>query len=94
MKITDLKIYHIKNPKNKLVAVATAIFDKALVISGFQIFESVKGTIVGMPSRKMPDGTWKETVFCIDADVESYIKNTILRVYKDEKALNDMTINK
>ena len=90
MKITDIKIQHIKSPKNKLRAFVTIAIDNFLVIRGFKIFDSVKGLFVGMPDRKMPDGSWEESVFCLDADFESYIKNTILRAYEDEKAMSNI----
>ena len=87
MKITNIKIQHIKSPKNKLRAFATITIDNSLVITDFQIFDSVKGLFVNMPNKKMPDGSWKDTVFSIDADFDSYIKNTILRAYEDECAM-------
>lgn len=84
MQITDIRIQLIKNPRSKLLAFAEITLDQALVIKDFQIFNSARGCFVSMPSRKMPDGTWRETVFAIDTELADRIKSTILRTYEDE----------
>lgn len=84
MKITDVRIQLIKEPKNKLVAFAGITIEETLVIKDFQIFSSVRGYFVGMPSRKMPDGTWREQVFSLSTEFTEYLSNTILRAFEDE----------
>lgn len=85
MNITDVRIQLLKNPRSKLVAFASITFDEALVIKDFQIFASVKGYFVGMPSRKLPDGTWRENVFAINTELAERISLTILRAFEDEQ---------
>ncbi|HAE39649.1 MAG TPA: hypothetical protein DCG57_13585 [Candidatus Riflebacteria bacterium] len=84
MQITEVRIQIIKAPRNKLMAFASLTLDDALVIKDFQIFSAPNGCFVGMPSRKMPDGTWRETVFAISTELSEQIKQTILRAYEDE----------
>ena len=84
MRITDVRIQLIKAPRSKLLAFAGLTFDDALVIKDFQIFSSANGCFVGMPSRKMPDNTWRETVFAINTELADEMKQTILRAYEDE----------
>lgn len=84
MKITDIRIQLIKQPKNKLLAFAEITLNDALVIKDFQIFTSERGEFVGMPSRKMPDGSWRETVFAINTELAETISTAILRAYSDE----------
>lgn len=84
MQITDIRIQLIKAPKNKLVAFAGITLDDTLVIKDFQIFSSVKGYFVGMPSRKLPDGTWREQVFSLSTEFTEYLSDSILRAFEDE----------
>jgi len=84
MQITDVRIQLIKTPRSKLLAFAEITLDDALVIKDFQIFTSQRGCFVGMPSRKMPDGTWRETIFAINTELAEQIRQTILRAYEDE----------
>lgn len=86
MKITEVRIQLLKAPRTKLVAFASITINESLVIKDFQIFASVKGYFVGMPSRKMPDGEWRETVFSLNTEFAEYICNTILRAFEDELA--------
>ncbi len=84
MKITEVRIQLIKAPKSKLMAFASITIDEALVIKDFQIFSSVRGYFVGMPSRKMPDGTWREQVFSLSTEFSEYLCSSILRAFEDE----------
>ncbi|GAB4277382.1 MAG: septation regulator SpoVG [Candidatus Rifleibacteriota bacterium] len=84
MNITDIRIQRIRNPKGKLLGFAEIILDGKLVIKDFQIFTSNRGLFVGMPSRKMPDGSWREMVFSIDTELSETLKNSILRAFEDE----------
>jgi stage V sporulation protein G len=85
MKITDIRIHLIRQPKNKLRAFADITLDDQLVIKDFQIFNGERGPFVGMPSRKMPDGTWRDMVFPINAELEQTISSSILRAFADEE---------
>lgn len=84
MKITDIRIQILKNPKSKLLAFAEITIDEALVIRDFQIISSKNGHFVGMPSRKMPDGSWRDTVFAISTELSETISKMILRAFSDE----------
>lgn len=84
MQITDIRIHLLKEPKSKLLAFAEVTLDNCLVIRDFQIFASKHGTFIGMPSRKLPDGSWREMVFAIDTDLSEKLKSQILRAYQDE----------
>ncbi|MEW6708973.1 MAG: SpoVG family protein [Candidatus Riflebacteria bacterium] len=84
MKITEIRIQLIRHSKTKLRAFAEITLDGQLVIKDFQIFQSDRGPWVGMPSRKMPDGNWRELVFPISTELQETISGTILRAYQDE----------
>jgi len=94
MKVTDIRIQLIQSPRNKLLAFAEITIDEALVIKDFQIFASDRGVFVGMPSRKMPDGSWRETVFPIDTDLARSISSAILRAYDDEINRPENSLNR
>jgi len=86
MNITEVRIQLLKKPAGKLMAFATITLDNALVIKDFQVFSSARGYFVGMPSRKLPDGTWKETVFPIETELADSISSIILRAFEDERS--------
>lgn len=84
MKITDIRIQHIKAPTTKLRAFATVILDDSLVIRDLRIFESVKGDFVSMPSVKDQNGEWREIITIISTELKEQINNYVLRAYHDE----------
>lgn len=85
MKITDIRIQHIKTPSSKLRAFATVILDDCLVLRDLRIFESVRGDFVSMPSVKNQNGEWREIITVIDTNLKDQINNYVLRAYHDEK---------
>lgn len=84
MKITDVNLRVLKRSTSKLLAFADLIIDESLVIKNFQVFDSVKGLMVGMPSIKNQDGTWSDIVFPIDSNLKDSITTAIIRAYEDE----------
>lgn len=85
MKVTDIRIQHIKTPSTKLKAFATVVLDDCLVLRDLRIFESVKGDFVCMPSVKGPSGEWREVITLISTELKEQISNYVLRAYHDEK---------
>lgn len=84
MQISRINISLLHQPKGNLVGFAEIVLDESLVIRDIRIMSSERGNFIGMPSRKLPDGSWKETVLCINSELEQNIKSLVLRAYDDE----------
>lgn len=84
MRVTDVKIFQLKQEKHGLKAFATLTFDESLVVSDFRIVNSSRGYIVAMPTKKLPNGEFKETVFPISTELAEHISSTVIRVFEDE----------
>jgi stage V sporulation protein G len=80
--ITDIKI-HIRN-EDKLKAFATVTFDRCFVVHNLKIIESENKLIVCMPSRKMPDGCYKDVAHPITAEFRGLIEKTVFARYEEE----------
>lgn len=87
MQITDVKIFMLKEEKRGLKAFASITIDNSLVIQDLRIINTARGYIVAMPSRKLPNGEYKETVFPISTELSEHITGSVLRVFQDEKCL-------
>ena len=86
MKITSIEISLLKEPKGRLKGFATVTFDEALVVRGFRIFQSARGTSIAMPSVRKPDGTWEDVVFPITSVLNDTINAALIRAFEDETA--------
>ncbi len=84
MKITDIRVRLVNN-NEKLKAVASVTIDDELVVHDIKIINGKDGYFLSMPSRKTPEGEFKDIVHPIKTEVRESLKEMILAEY--EKAL-------
>lgn len=80
MQITDVRIRLIENV-SKMKAVASVTFDNELVIHDVKVIESEKGLFMAMPSRKTPDGEFKDICHAINSAAREKIEKEVLEKY-------------
>jgi stage V sporulation protein G len=80
MQITDVRIRLVENG-NKMKAVASVTFDNELVIHDIKIIESDRGLFIAMPSRKTPDGEFKDICHPINSAAREKIEKEVLEKY-------------
>lgn len=59
--ITDIKI-RLVNADSKLKAVASIVIDDCIAIHDIKILSGEGGDFIAMPSRKTPDGTYRDII--------------------------------
>jgi stage V sporulation protein G len=79
MDITEVKVY----PANegKLKAYATVVFDNCFIVRDLKVIKSEKGLFVSMPSRRKKDGTFKDVVHPLNAEMRKMIEDRIIEEY-------------
>lgn len=82
MIITEIRI-HLRN-EGKLKAFATVTFDACFVVRNMKIVQGSKGLILCMPSRKMPDGQFKDIAHPISTEFRKVLEDRILAAYQEE----------
>ena len=85
MNITDIRVRKI-NLEGRMKAIVSVTFDDALVIHDVKVVEGDKGLFVAMPSKKMPDGEYKDIAHPISSQAREVIQSAVLAVYKEAKA--------
>ncbi len=83
MEITEIRI-HLRN-EDKLKAFATVTFDHCFVVRNMKLIVSEKGLILCMPSRKMPDGTFKDVAHPISAEFRAHLEKKVFECYEVER---------
>lgn len=81
MEITDVKVRIAKPDGGKLKAVASITIDGSFAVHDIKIIEGNAGPFIAMPSRKTPDGEFKDIAHPINADTRSLIADMILSEY-------------
>jgi len=82
MYITDVRIRKI-DVEGKMRAVASVTFDNEFVVHDIKVIESHNGLFIAMPSRKTPDGDFKDIAHPINAEVRERLQSAILERYEN-----------
>lgn len=80
MRITEININ--LRDEEKLKAFVNITFDDVFVVRGLKVIHGGQGLFVCMPSRKLPDGTFKDIAHPISNEFRSEIEKKILEVYQ------------
>ena len=80
--ITDVKVRLVGNEGGKLKGVATIVIDDSVAVHDIKLIEGNDGIFMAMPSKKMPDGEYKDLVHAINSQTREYIKESVMNAYK------------
>lgn len=80
MEITDVRIRKIDS-EGKMKAVVSVTFDDEFVVHDIKVIESQNGMFIAMPSRKTPNGEFKDIAHPINAATREKIQKAILEKY-------------
>lgn len=67
MQITDVRIRKIATD-GKMKAIVSVTFDDQFVVHDIKVIEGQNGLFIAMPSRKTPDGEFKDIAHPINTD--------------------------
>ncbi|MFA5449736.1 MAG: septation regulator SpoVG [Clostridia bacterium] len=86
MNITDVRVRLFKKEEGKLKAVASIIIDNDFVVHDIKVIEGNDGCFIVMPSRKTPDGDYRDIAHPLRTEVREDLKSKILAAYEEAKA--------
>lgn len=82
LNITDVRIKKLEG-SGKMKAVASITIDDAFVVHDIKIVEGYNGLFVAMPSKKLPDGDFRDVAHPINADTRAYIQEKVFAAFAD-----------
>lgn len=82
MNITDVRVRKI-NSEGKMKAVVSVTFDNAFVVHDVKVVEGMNGIFVAMPSRKTPEGEFRDIAHPISAVAREVIQTAVLKAYQE-----------
>ena len=89
MIITDVRIRKIAT-EGKMKAIVSVTFDNEFVVHDIKVIEGQNGLFIAMPSRKTPDGEFKDIAHPINTETRERIQGAILEAY--EKAVSEESL--
>lgn len=73
---------------NKVVAIASIVIDDCFVIHDLRVVNGDKGVFVAMPSRKLPNGDFRDICHPINTDARNSIQQAVLDQFLVEGGVN------
>ena len=90
MQITDVRVRKIA-AEGKMKAIVSVTFDNEFVVHDIKVIEGQNGLFIAMPSRKTPDGEFKDIAHPINTQTREKIQKAVLDEY--EKVRSQETVN-
>ena len=87
MEITEINVT-LRN-EDKLKAFVNVTFDNEFVVRGMKVIKGATGFFVSMPSRKMPDGSFRDIAHPITNEFRQSVEKVILDEYYRKLAKGD-----
>ena len=89
MTITDVRVRKIAS-EGKMKAIVSVTFDNEFVVHDIKVIEGQNGLFIAMPSRKTPDGEFKDSAHPINTETRERMQSAILEAY--EKAVSEESL--
>jgi stage V sporulation protein G len=82
MEITDVKIFPVNEKRVK--AYVSVVFDDCFIVRDLKVIDGDSKLFVAMPSKKMKDGSYRDTVHPLNNITRQKIEASVLEAYEKE----------
>lgn len=89
MNITEVRVRLIKKEEGKLKAVASVTIDDCFVVHDVKIIEGADGCFIAMPSKRTPEGEYKDIVHPLNTETRELLSKIVLGEYEKAKAAGE-----
>ena len=86
MKISDVRVRIVKNETSKIKASVSITIDDVFVVHDIKVIDDNNGGyFIAMPSRKSPDGEFRDIVHPINTETRENIRDIVLKAFEEAK---------
>ena len=82
MKVTDVRLRKIQTD-GRMKALVSITLDEDFVIHDLRVIEGNSGLFVAMPSKRTPDGEFRDIAHPINSDMRQEIQDAVMKVYDE-----------
>ncbi|HLT00368.1 MAG TPA: septation regulator SpoVG [Acholeplasma sp.] len=82
MQVTDVRVRLVASD-SRLRGVVTITFDDAFVVHDIRVIEGENGIFVAMPSKKMPNGGFRDIAHPIHQEMRKSVEDAIIAAYNE-----------
>ena len=80
MQITDVRVKKLSS-QNRMKAIASITIDDVFVAHDIKVIQGDNGDFIAMPSRKTPDGIYRDIAHPIDSHLREILQEAILEEF-------------
>ena len=80
MEITDIRT-RVVSKDSKMKAVVSVTFDQSFGVHDIKVIEGEKGLFIAMPSKKTPDGEYRDVAHPINGEMRAKLQDAIIEEY-------------
>ncbi|WQJ73869.1 septation regulator SpoVG [Mammaliicoccus sciuri] len=82
MKVTDVRLRKIQTD-GRMKALVSITLDDTFVIHDLRVIEGNSGLFVAMPSKRTPDGEFRDIAHPINSEMRQEIQEAVMKVYDE-----------
>jgi len=80
VQITDVRLRKV-NSEGRMKAIASITFDDEFVVHDIRVIDGNNGMFVAMPSKRTPDGEFRDIAHPISSETRDKIQQAVLAAY-------------
>jgi stage V sporulation protein G len=80
MEVTDVRLRRV-NTEGRMRAIASITLDNEFVVHDIRVIDGNNGLFVAMPSKRTPDGEFRDIAHPINSNTRSKIQDAVLSEY-------------
>ncbi|MDC3417936.1 septation regulator SpoVG [Aquibacillus salsiterrae] len=80
MEVTDVRLRRV-NTEGRMRAIASITLDQEFVVHDIRVIDGNNGLFVAMPSKRTPDGEFRDIAHPINSNTRSKIQDAVLEEY-------------
>ncbi|MBP1970352.1 stage V sporulation protein G [Virgibacillus natechei] len=81
MEVTDVRLRRV-NTEGRMRAIASITLDEEFVVHDIRVIDGNNGLFVAMPSKRTPDGEFRDIAHPINSGTRAKIQDAVLEEYR------------
>lgn len=83
MKITSVKVRKIEKEDSRMKGIASVVIDDCFAVKDIRIIQGEDKLFIAMPSRKYPDGEYRDVAHPINGETRKLFEDAIIEEYNN-----------
>ena len=81
MEVTDVRLRRV-NTEGRMRTIASITLDQEFVVHDIRVIDGNNGLFVAMPSKRTPDGEFRDIAHPINSNTRNKIQDAVLEAYR------------